>query len=60
MDAKVMFFVGPKTPGELSVAQICWFMLHDSIHHRGQLSTYLRLMGAPVPSIYGPSAAEPW
>jgi uncharacterized damage-inducible protein DinB len=29
-----------------------------SIHHRGQLSTYLRPMGAKVPSIYGPSADE--
>ena len=36
------------------------FMLHHSIHHRGQLSTYLRPMGARVPSIYGESydAAE--
>lgn len=29
------------------------------IHHRGQLSVYLRLCGAKVPSIYGPSADEP-
>jgi uncharacterized damage-inducible protein DinB len=29
-----------------------------SIHHRGQLSTYLRPMGAKVPSIYGPSADD--
>ena len=29
-----------------------------SIHHRGQLSTYLRPMGGKVPSIYGPSADE--
>ncbi len=29
-----------------------------SVHHRGQLSTYLRPMGAKVPSIYGPSADE--
>ena len=29
-----------------------------SIHHRGQLSAYLRAMGAKVPSIYGPSADE--
>jgi uncharacterized damage-inducible protein DinB len=29
--------------------------LHHSIHHRGQLSMYLRPMGAKVPSIYGPS-----
>jgi uncharacterized damage-inducible protein DinB len=29
--------------------------LHHTIHHRGQLSTYLRPMGAKVPSIYGKS-----
>ena len=36
------------------------FVLHHSVHHRGQLSTYLRPMGAKVPSIYGESydAAE--
>ena len=33
-----------------------WSFLFDAIHHRGQLSTYLRAMGAKVPSIYGPSA----
>ena len=27
-------------------------------HHRGQMTVYLRLMGAKVPSIYGPSADE--
>lgn len=34
--------------------------LHHTIHHRGQLSSYLRCMGAKVPSIYGESydAAE--
>jgi uncharacterized damage-inducible protein DinB len=31
------------------------FMLHHSIHHRGQLSVYLRPMGAKVPAIYGES-----
>jgi uncharacterized damage-inducible protein DinB len=36
------------------------FILHHSVHHRGQLSMYLRPMGAKVPSIYGESydAAE--
>ncbi len=36
------------------------FLLHHSIHHRGQLTMYLRPMGAKVPSIYGESydAAE--
>ncbi len=30
------------------------------IHHRGQLSVYLRLRDVPVPSIYGPTADEGW
>jgi uncharacterized damage-inducible protein DinB len=36
------------------------FMNNHSIHHRGQLSTYLRAMNAHVPSIYGGSADEPF
>lgn len=35
---------------------LAWIFLFDAIHHRGQLSTYLRAMGDIVPSIYGPSA----
>ena len=35
-----------------------WEFLFDTVHHRGQLSTYLRPMGSTVPSIYGPSADE--
>jgi len=34
-------------------------MMHHAIHHRGQLSAYLRPMGAKVPGIYGPSGDEP-
>jgi uncharacterized damage-inducible protein DinB len=37
-----------------------WFILCDQIHHRGQLSVYVRMAGGRVPSIYGPSADEPW
>ena len=33
-------------------------ILSHIIHHRGQLSVYLRLLDVPVPSIYGPSADE--
>jgi len=36
-----------------------WGFLLDMVHHRGQLTTYLRPMGAKVPQIYGPSADEP-
>ena len=35
-----------------------WLMWFDCIHHRGQLSTYLRPMGSKVPGIYGPSADD--
>jgi uncharacterized damage-inducible protein DinB len=41
---------------ELPRRDLAWMLLFDGLHHRGQLSTYLRPMGAPVPSIYGPSA----
>jgi uncharacterized damage-inducible protein DinB len=34
------------------------FILSHSIHHRGQLSVYLRLRNVPLPSIYGPTADE--
>ena len=34
------------------------FVMNHWIHHRGQLSVYLRLLDVPVPSIYGPSADE--
>ena len=34
------------------------FVLNHSVHHRGQLTVYLRLNGVPVPALYGPSADE--
>jgi len=34
--------------------------INHLIHHRGQLTVYLRLIDVPVPSIYGPTADEPW
>ena len=37
------------------LGQIFWLFHVDAIHHRGQLSTFLRELGAKVPSIYGPS-----
>jgi uncharacterized damage-inducible protein DinB len=33
-------------------------LLHHVIHHRGQLLTYLRLVGAPIPGIYGPTREQ--
>jgi len=34
------------------------FVMNHMIHHRGQLTVYLRMMDVPVPSTYGPSADE--
>lgn len=56
----VKFFTGPKQMGDVPVGELLWFMLMDSVHHRGQLSVYVRCAGGKVPSIYGPSADEPW
>jgi len=44
---------------ELPLGEMFWLGLFDAIHHRGQLSVYLRPMGGRVPSIYGPSADDP-
>ena len=40
-------------------APMAWSFLFDIVHHRGQISTYLRPMGSTVPQIYGPSGDEP-
>jgi hypothetical protein len=56
----IKFFVAPKTIGEYTRLQFAWFLLCDQIHHRGQVSVYLRMADGKVPSIYGPTADEPW
>jgi uncharacterized damage-inducible protein DinB len=38
-----------------TIGGLLWIALFDAIHHRGQLSVYIRPMGGKVPSIYGPS-----
>jgi uncharacterized damage-inducible protein DinB len=50
------FYYNGKVVSEQPIGQFLWFILFDAIHHRGQLSAYLRPMGATVPAIYGPSA----
>jgi uncharacterized damage-inducible protein DinB len=40
------------------VAMLRSIMLNHWYHHRGQLTVYLRELGIPIPSIYGPSADE--
>jgi len=47
-----VYFTMPK------VAVMRSFVMNHIIHHRGQLSVYLRLNDIPVPALYGPSADE--
>jgi len=53
-NGKLEFF-GSERPA----SPMAWSFLFDIVHHRGQISTYLRPMGAKVPQIYGPSGDEP-
>ena len=48
-------FFGSRRPA----APMAWSFLFDIVHHRGQITTYLRPMGSTVPQIYGPSGDEP-
>ena len=54
------FYIAAKTMGDFKKMDLLWMFLMDQIHHRGQFSVYLRLVGAKVPSIYGPTADEKW
>ncbi|MDQ3022116.1 MAG: DinB family protein [Bacteroidota bacterium] len=47
-----VYFTMPK------IAVVRSFVMNHSVHHRGQLSIYLRLLDVPLPSIYGPTADE--
>ena len=53
-DGSLQFF-GSDRPA----SPMAWSFLFDIVHHRGQITTYLRPMGSTVPQIYGPSADEP-
>jgi uncharacterized damage-inducible protein DinB len=53
-DGKLDFFGKPRPASPMA-----WSFLFDIVHHRGQITTYLRAMGSTVPQIYGPSGDEP-
>jgi uncharacterized damage-inducible protein DinB len=53
------FYVGEKLSMEPPLGGFLWYLFFDAIHHRGQLTTYIRPMGGKVPSIYGPSGDDP-
>ena len=49
---------GPMKIMELPLMQVCWMMLHDTVHHMGQLTSYYRIMGTEQPSLMGPTLEE--
>jgi len=52
------FIMGGEAVWSDPLGNMLWGYLFDMVHHRGQLSTYIRPMGGKVPSIYGPSADD--
>jgi uncharacterized damage-inducible protein DinB len=60
LNKMIQFPIGPGKMGDFRAMDVLWTTLMDQVHHRGQFSVYLRLAGAKVPSIYGPSGDEPW
>lgn len=60
LNRTIQFPAGPGKMGDFRTLDVLWMTLMDQIHHRGQLSVYLRLAGGRVPSIYGPTADETW
>jgi uncharacterized damage-inducible protein DinB len=55
-DADAQFLMDGQPSWTASLRDMLWGFLFDMIHHRGQLSAYIRPMGGKVPAIYGPSA----
>jgi uncharacterized damage-inducible protein DinB len=57
-EGTIKFMMGGKTLSESNFGEMFWGFFLDLIHHRGQLSSYIRPMGGKVPSIYGPSGDD--
>ena len=58
LERPAKMWLGEHMVYEAPAVQLMMAFLFDMIHHRGQLSTYLRPMGGKVPAIYGPSADD--
>jgi uncharacterized damage-inducible protein DinB len=57
-EGEASFLVDGKPVWSDNLGNMIWGYLFDMVHHRGQLTSYLRPMGGKVPSIYGPSADD--
>ena len=56
---EAQLLMGGEAAWTAPLGTMLWGLLFDAIHHRGQLSTYIRPAGGKVPSIYGPSGDDP-
>ena len=55
---KIPTFWGPMKVFEMTLMETCWTMLFDSVHHRGQLTSYYRPIGVTQPNLMGPTFEE--
>jgi uncharacterized damage-inducible protein DinB len=58
MTKQIPVYWGPTKIMEMPLMQIGWMMYNDTIHHRGQLTTYYRTLGITQPSLMGPTLEE--
>jgi len=60
LNKTMKFMVAKNKMMDVRKMDLMYGLLMDEVHHRGQFSVYVRMAGGKVPSIYGPSADEPW
>lgn len=59
-DVKWSLMMGPQVLFTDTRRAVVRQTINHLVHHRGQLTVYLRLIDVPVPSVYGPTADEGW
>lgn len=58
MTKQIPVYWGTMKIMEMPLMQVCWMFYNDVLHHRGQLTSYYRIIGATQPSLMGPTAEE--
>ena len=58
MTKKIPVYWGNMKIMEMPLMEVSWMMHHDTIHHRGQLTSYYRILGVPQPELYGMTAEK--
>jgi uncharacterized damage-inducible protein DinB len=58
MTKQIPVYWGTMKIMEMPLMQVCWMIYYDIIHHRGQLTSYYRMLGITQPSLMGPTFEE--